>query len=129
MAFPQGDASGNNRPVSGPGQRFCATCHLTNDTNTPQAGNFSTAPSAAACGSCHDNVDFATGQGHSAANIVANDSQCSTCHGSTSTIDNGALQVVAVHTTAVDTAIKKFLYHIVSVTNTAPGQSRSPPSR
>ena len=122
VAYPQGDASGNNTAVSGTGQRFCATCHNVNDPLTPQTVNFSTAPSAAACGSCHDNVDFATGQGHSAASIVANDTQCSTCHGSTSTIDNGALQVVAVHQTPVDSAIAKFQYAILSITNTAPGQ-------
>jgi OmcA/MtrC family decaheme c-type cytochrome len=123
VVFPQDDASGNNSAVSGPGTRFCTVCHVTSDTNTPQAGNFSSAPSAAACGSCHDNVDFATGAGHSAANIVANDSQCSTCHGPTSTIDNGSLSVVAAHTTGVDTAIKHFLFNIVSVSNTAPGQT------
>ena len=123
VVFPQEDASGNNSAVSGPGTRFCTVCHVASDTSTPQAGNFSSAPSVAACGSCHDNVDFASGQGHSAANIVANDSQCSTCHGPASTIDNGALQVVAAHTTAVDTAIKKFQYQILSVTHTAPGQT------
>ncbi|HVW70622.1 MAG TPA: OmcA/MtrC family decaheme c-type cytochrome, partial [Steroidobacteraceae bacterium] len=123
VAYPQSDASGNNTTVSGTGQRFCATCHDTSDTNTPQAGNFSSAPSAAACGSCHDDIDFATGAGHSAANLVATDGQCATCHGPSSTIDNGALQVVAAHTTPVDTAIAKFRYTVVSVTNTAPGQT------
>ena len=122
VAYPQADASNNNTAVSGTGQRFCATCHNTSDALTPQAGNFSTAPSAAACGSCHDNVNFTTGQGHSAANIVANDTQCSTCHGPTSTIDNGALQVVAAHHTPVDAAIAKFQFTVVSITNTAPGQ-------
>ncbi|MEP6548930.1 MAG: OmcA/MtrC family decaheme c-type cytochrome [Gammaproteobacteria bacterium] len=122
VAYPQGDASGNNPAVSGTGQRFCATCHDVNDANTPQAGNFSSAPSAAACGSCHDNVNFATGAGHSSG-IVANDSQCSTCHGPGSNIDNGALQVEAAHQTPVDAAIKKFQYTVISLTNTAPGQT------
>ena len=128
MVFPQDDASGNNSAVSGPGTRFCTVCHVTSDINTPQAGNFSSAPSAAACGSCHDNVDFATGAGHSAANIVANDSQCSTCHGPTSTIDNGSLTVVAAHMTGVDTAIKHFLFNIVSVPTRRRARRRSPPS-
>ncbi len=123
VAFPQGDASGNNTTVSGTGQRFCATCHNVSDTNTPQAGNFSSAPSAAACGSCHDDINFATGAGHSAANLVATDTQCATCHGPGSTIDNGALQVITAHQTPVDSAIAKFQYTVVSVTNTAPGQT------
>ncbi len=101
--------------------RFCAVCHVTGDTNTPQAGNFSSAPSAAACGSCHNNVNFATGAGHSSANIVATDSQCSTCHGPSSTIDNGSLTVVAAHTTGVDTAIKHFQFNILSVSGTTAG--------
>jgi OmcA/MtrC family decaheme c-type cytochrome len=122
VEFPQGDASGNNAAVSGPGQRFCATCHNVSDNNTPQTGNFSTAPSAAACGSCHDDINFATGAGHSAANLVATDSQCATCHGPTSTIDNGALQVIAAHQTPVDAAAAKFQYTVVSVSNAAPGQ-------
>ena len=121
VAFPQSDASGNNTAVSGTGQRFCATCHNVSDTNTPQTVNFSTAPSSAACGSCHDNVNFATGQGHSSS-IVATDSQCSTCHGPTSNIDNGSLQVIAAHQTPVDSAIAKFQYTVLSITNTAPGQ-------
>jgi OmcA/MtrC family decaheme c-type cytochrome len=121
--YPQADASNNNATVSGPGQRFCVTCHNTNDPNTPQAGNFASAPSMAACGSCHDNVNFATGQGHSAANLVANDTQCATCHGPTSMIDNGALQVVAAHQTPVDAAIQKFQYSVVGLANTAPGQT------
>jgi len=121
--YPQTDASNNNTTVSGPGQRFCVTCHNASDPNTPQAGNFASAPSAAACGSCHDNVNFATGQGHSAADLIATDTQCATCHGPTSTIDGGALQVVAAHQTPVDSAIQQFEYSVVSLTNTAPGQT------
>jgi OmcA/MtrC family decaheme c-type cytochrome len=121
--YPQADASNNNTTVSGPGQRFCVTCHNASDPNTPQAGNFASAPSAAACGSCHDNVNFATGQGHSAANLIATDTQCATCHGPSSTIDNGMLQVVAAHQTPVDSAIQQFQYSVVSLTNAAPGQT------
>jgi OmcA/MtrC family decaheme c-type cytochrome len=123
VVFPRADASNNNTTVSGAGTRLCTTCHNTGDTATPQAGNYASAPSVAACGSCHDNVDFVTGAGHSSANLPANDSQCVTCHGPTSTIGNGALQVVAAHTTAVDAAIQKFQYFVVGITNTGPGQT------
>ena len=37
-----------------------------------------TRPSSAACGACHDNVNFQTGQNH--AGIKATDAQCSLCH-------------------------------------------------
>lgn len=38
-----------------------------------------TQPSRAACGSCHDNVNFATGQNH-AGLVQLNDNQCAQCH-------------------------------------------------
>ena len=125
VAYPQSDLSGNNSAVSGSGTRFCATCHTPNDPNAPQSGNYQTAISAASCGACHDNVNFATGQNHGPGDLIVTDADCVTCHGPTSTIDNGALQVVAAHTTPVDAAAQKFQYKIVSVTNTAPGQTPS----
>ena len=67
-------------------------------------------PTAEACGACHDNVNFATGANHSS-NIVANDTQCTTCHGPTSNIDNGQLQVVAAHVIPANVAAAKFQYH------------------
>lgn len=125
IVYPQTDASNNNTTVSGTGQRFCTTCHTPNDTNAPQSGNYQTAISAASCGSCHDNVNFVTGLNHGPGNLPATDADCVTCHGPTSTVDNGALQVVAAHTTPVDAAAKKFQYKLVSVTGTAPGQNPS----
>src|ERR1017187_338269 len=40
--------------------KTCTVCHQ----NAPQANNYMTAPSRAACGACHDNVNFATGLNH-----------------------------------------------------------------
>ena len=125
VAYPQSDLSGNNTAVSGSGTRFCTTCHTPNDPNAPQSGNYQTAISSAACGACHDNVNFATGQNHGPGDLIVTDADCVTCHGPTSTIDNGALQVVAAHTTPVDAAVQKFQYKILGVANTAPGQTPS----
>ena len=125
VAYPQSDLSGNNAAVSGSGTRFCTTCHTPNDSNAPQSGNYQTTITSASCGACHDNVNFATGQNHGPGNLIVTDADCVTCHGPTSTIDNGALQVVAAHTTPVDAAVQKFQYKIVSVVNTAPGQTPS----
>ena len=41
--------------------RNCTTCHSQDAT---QADNWKTNPTAAACGSCHDDVNFATGANH-----------------------------------------------------------------
>jgi len=56
--------------------RNCTTCHA---AGPKQADNWKTNPSRAACGSCHDDVNFATGANH--VNLVqADDNQCKNCH-------------------------------------------------
>jgi predicted CXXCH cytochrome family protein len=52
----------------------CTTCHRGSGA---QAGNWKTQPSRKACGSCHDDVDFATGIGHF---MQPDDSVCAMCH-------------------------------------------------
>ena len=58
--------------------RNCQTCH--NPKNgAAETGNWMTNPNMAACGSCHDNVNFSTGANH--ANLIqTDDSKCGTCH-------------------------------------------------
>jgi OmcA/MtrC family decaheme c-type cytochrome len=58
----------------------CDSCHEPQSkTGATQADNWFTNPSRAACGSCHDDVNFATGANH--VNLPqANDSQCAGCH-------------------------------------------------
>ncbi len=123
VAYPQTDLSDNSSAVSGSGTRFCTTCHEPDDPSAPQSGDYQTVIVAATCASCHDNIDFATGQGHDG--IIATDAQCSTCHGPTSTLDNGTLQVAAAHALGVDAAAGKFAFKIVNVANTAPGDTPS----
>jgi OmcA/MtrC family decaheme c-type cytochrome len=56
----------------------CTMCHEQN-RNAKQAMAFLTNPTREACGSCHDDVNFATGLNH--ANLpMLNDSQCARCH-------------------------------------------------
>jgi OmcA/MtrC family decaheme c-type cytochrome len=64
---------------SNPGDpRNCQTCH--NPKNgAAQTNAWMTNPSQAACGSCHDDVNFATGANH-ANQAATDDSKCSTCH-------------------------------------------------
>ena len=54
----------------------CQSCH---DGTASQAMNWLTKPTRATCGSCHDDVNFATGQNH-AAGPQPSDNLCSTCH-------------------------------------------------
>ena len=72
--------------------RNCIVCHQ----KTTQADNWKTNPSRAACGSCHDNVDFATGKNHDGI-VQMDDSMCHTCHAP----DTGSefdLSVAGMHT-------------------------------
>lgn len=55
--------------------RRCDQCHQGGTQSTA----YLTRPSRAACGSCHDDVNFATGESH-AGIAQANDTQCATCH-------------------------------------------------
>ena len=58
--------------------RRCEVCHEQNK-GAKQATAYLTNPTRAACGSCHDNVNFATGQNHAGGPQIS-DNQCSTCH-------------------------------------------------
>ena len=63
----------------------CEACHT---GNAKDVANWKTVPSRAACGSCHDNVDFKTGANHSQAKLVqTNDDTCAGCHSATAVID------------------------------------------
>ena len=86
----------------------------------PQAANYNTVPTAEACGACHDNVNFATGANHSS-NIVANDTQCTTCHGPTSNIDNGSCRSSRRTRSRMTSRRRKFQYLVNSVTFTSSG--------
>lgn len=100
--------------------RNCTTCHTAGAT--PQADNWKTNPSMAACGSCHDDVNFATGKNH--VNYpVSSDTQCSACHASTKTYDFDASIPGAHAQPNYATALPGIVGKFVSVTNTAPGQA------
>ena len=58
--------------------RRCETCHEP-DKGAAQADAWLKNPSRAACGSCHDNIDFATGKNHLSLPQVS-DNQCAECH-------------------------------------------------
>jgi OmcA/MtrC family decaheme c-type cytochrome len=58
--------------------RRCTVCH-SQSTGAAQETAYLTNPSAAACGSCHDNVNFTTGLNHPGG-IQNNDALCADCH-------------------------------------------------
>ena len=98
--------------------RNCEVCH----SGAEGASRYLTNPSRRACGACHDDVNFATGENHARLPQIS-DNLCSNCH-----IPEGELEfdlsIIGAHT------IERFSnelpgtnFEILSVTNTAPGQT------
>ena len=96
----------------------CQTCH---DGTGSQGINWMTKPSRAACGSCHDKVNFATGENHAAGPQVS-DNLCATCH-----IPEGELEfdasIKGAHTIPrFSRDLPGVKFEIMEVKNTGPGQ-------
>ncbi len=92
-----------------PGQAVTENQHLLN-------------PSMRACGSCHDNVNFATGENHAGLPQVS-DNQCDRCHTPQGELDfdisiKGAHQVERFSKELPGT-----VFEIFSVANSSPGQN------
>ena len=89
---------------------------------TPDVNRHLMFPSRRACGACHDDVNFATGENHAGGLVQPSDSQCSRCH-----IPQGELEfdvsVLGAHTVPETSAeLPGTVFEIQNVTNTAPGQ-------
>jgi len=95
--------------------RNCAFCH---EPGAKQADNWLTKPSRAACGSCHDNVNFATGENH--LNLPQpTDNQCANCHKPEGELDFDA-SIKGAHTIPrFSREIPGTVFEIVSVTGAA----------
>jgi OmcA/MtrC family decaheme c-type cytochrome len=98
--------------------RNCTTCHQ----NGTQSDNYKNNSSRAACGSCHDDVNFNTGANHGSI-VQADDTKCVTCHRA----DSGQefdLSVIGGHTIPTNsTQLAGLNVKIMQVTNTNPGNN------
>jgi OmcA/MtrC family decaheme c-type cytochrome len=99
--------------------RRCETCHDQN-SGAKQAKAYLTNPNQAACGSCHDNVNFATGANHVSL-PQPDSSQCSSCH-----IPQGDLEfdasIKGAHTIQTESAtLPGIVLHILGVDNGTAG--------
>lgn len=89
--------------VAGPNR--CSVCHdmaLTGNARPAQVDAHLKNPTRAACGACHDNVNFATGQGHVDL-PQPNDNRCSTCHTPQGEFDFDA-SIMGAHVTPTEAA-------------------------
>jgi OmcA/MtrC family decaheme c-type cytochrome len=102
--------------------RNCVTCHVQSDPTLTEAANYYTVPTAESCGSCHDNVNFTTGQNHPPG--PEPDSTCVSCHGPNSNITSA--QVITAHMIPELAQAGKFQFLVNSVTFSAQGGSTYP---
>ena len=80
----------------------CTVCH-SQTSGAAQATAFLTEPTRVTCGSCHDDVNFATGA-HHPAGAQPDDSRCSTCHIPQGASDFDA-SIVGAHVAPVDSSL------------------------
>jgi OmcA/MtrC family decaheme c-type cytochrome len=97
-------------------QRNCTTCHA----GAKEGDNWKNAPSAAACGSCHDAVNFVTGENHKGG-PQANDASCKACHKPDGQEFDAS--VSGAHTLPnASKQLRGVKFEIVSASDTKPGQ-------
>ena len=117
--------------------RRCEVCH-SQTTGAAQATAFMINPTRAACGACHDDINFATGKsnfsttdiGH-AGGFQSDDTQCANCHVPKGETPFDA-SILGAHVVGSDTAtsfapnpdtlITSVNIHITGVTSTSAGQ-------
>jgi OmcA/MtrC family decaheme c-type cytochrome len=99
--------------------RNCTTCHA---AGPAQADNWKTKPSRAVCGSCHDDVNFATGQNH-VDYPVFDDNGCANCHSSQATRDLDA-SIPGAHVVPNNSAsLPGIVTQVLRVDSTVPGSA------
>src|SRR5579862_4693040 len=103
--------------------RRCETCH-DQKSGATQATAYLTGPSRVACGSCHDDVNFATGTNHPGG-IQADDSQCTNCHTPQGEMDFDA-SIKGAHVAPTASTLLGGL--AVNITKVANGTAGTPPT-
>ena len=99
--------------------RNCTKCHDGADPATPQGDNWKIQPSREACGSCHDNVNFATGAGH--AGGIKDNSTCLACHSSGGQV--GPVEDSHSFAARLNAAADRFKFTVLGATPTGPGDT------
>ncbi|MFZ0429808.1 MAG: OmcA/MtrC family decaheme c-type cytochrome, partial [Acidobacteriota bacterium] len=99
--------------------RNCVTCHV---ASAAQADAWFLYPTRAACGSCHDNVNFATGENH-AGGPYTTDQFCANCHFPQGEFEFDA-SIKGAHTVPSESAqLKGINIELLDVSNSGPGQT------
>jgi OmcA/MtrC family decaheme c-type cytochrome len=109
------DYSGINFPAEA---NNCLICH--EQGTAKQAANVFTKANRAACGACHDNVNFTTGENHLNLPQVT-DNQCTSCHVKEGELDFDA-SILGAHRIARDSKhLPGVVFEIIDVVDATPG--------
>ena len=100
--------------------RNCTTCHQESNDDVPQASNWRTVQNREACGTCHDDIDWAGG-GHPGGFVFDDDRLCKGCHGEDAQAGD-QLRVANAHAQPNREASEQFSFNIVDIRNTAVGE-------
>jgi OmcA/MtrC family decaheme c-type cytochrome len=101
--------------------RRCETCH-SQTTGATQQTAFLTNPTRAACGACHDDVNFATGVNHPGGPQF-DDNECATCHIPQGEIDFDASILGAHIAPTTSSLLSGLVVNITKVQNGTAGRA------
>jgi OmcA/MtrC family decaheme c-type cytochrome len=101
--------------------RRCTMCH-SQTTGAAQATAYLTNPNRAACGACHDNVNFATGLNHPGG-IQNDDTECANCHIAKGEMDFDASITGAHVAPTASTLLNGLTVSIAGITNGTAGKA------
>ena len=100
--------------------RRCEVCH-DQGSGATQASAYLTRPARVACGSCHDDVNFASGANHAGGPQIS-DNQCATCHIPQGELDFDA-SIKGAHVVPADsTSLTGLNFEIQKIENGLAGQ-------
>ncbi len=99
--------------------RNCTNCHNQENPLTADAHQWYTTPTIEACGSCHDDVNFALGkEGGHPGGIATDNSECTVCHAEGKFVGSAKQS----HVIPQQLAMANFGFEILEVNNTDSGQ-------
>ena len=99
--------------------RRCETCHNFK-SGAAQATAHLTKPTMAACGACHDDVNFASGVNHAGGPQI-NNNQCSTCHTPQGELEFDA-SIKGAHVVPTESSmLSGLIVSLIGVTNNSAG--------
>lgn len=102
--------------------RNCNACHVQTGPNAATQATAMLNPTREACGSCHDDINFAEGKNHIA---QADDTRCAQCHRPQGERE-WDLSVIGAHTVPERSRnLKGQTIELLEVSNAAPGQNPS----